>query len=142
MRTATQLLISAAVGLSAFAGAANAAELRQIGTISIPGAPLNSFDISWIDQSTGMYYLADRSNKGIDIIDTKKHAWVGRIAGKRRPCRACLRCDHRWRGGGLRWLRRGGFRAPAQSRAQWASVSMDVRSARARRRGFATESAA
>jgi len=81
MRIATQLLISAAVGLSAFAGAANAAELRQIGTISIPGAPLNSFDISWIDQSTGMYYLADRSNKGIDIVDTKKGAYVGRVAG-------------------------------------------------------------
>ena len=79
MRIATQLLVSAAVGLSAFA--ANAADLRQIGTISIPGEPLNSFDISWIDQSTGMYYLADRSNKGVDVIDTKKGAWVGRIAG-------------------------------------------------------------
>jgi hypothetical protein len=81
MRILAQFLLSAAVGVSAFAGAANAAELRQIGTISIPGEPLNSFDISWIDQSTGMYYLADRSNKGIDIIDTKKGAWVGRIGG-------------------------------------------------------------
>ncbi len=81
MRIATRLLISAAVGLSAFAGAANAAELRQIGTISIPGEPLNSFDISWIDQATGMYFLADRSNKGVDVIDTKKGAWVGRIGG-------------------------------------------------------------
>jgi DNA-binding beta-propeller fold protein YncE len=81
MRIATLLLLSAAVGMSAFAGAANAAEMRQIGTISIPGEPLNSFDISWIDQSTGMYYLADRSNKGIDIVDTKKGAWVGRVTG-------------------------------------------------------------
>lgn len=81
MRIATQLLISAAVGVAAFAGAGNAAELRQIGTISIPGEPLNSFDISWIDQATGMYYLADRSNKGIDIVDTRKGAYVGRVAG-------------------------------------------------------------
>src|ERR1700730_16733684 len=81
MRIATQLVLSAAVGLSAFAGAANAAEMRQIGTISIPGEPLNSFDISFIDQSTGMFYLADRSNKGIDIIDTKKGMFVGRIGG-------------------------------------------------------------
>src|SRR5258708_10184946 len=81
MGIATKLLLSAAVGLSAFAGAANAAEMRQIGTISIPGEPLNSFDLSWIDQSTGMYYLADRSNKGIDIVDTKKGAWVGRVTG-------------------------------------------------------------
>src|ERR1700681_4554413 len=81
MRIATQLLLSAAVGMSAFAGAANAAEMRQIGTISIPGEPLNSFDISWIDQSTGLYFLADRSNKGIDIVDTKKGAFIGRVGG-------------------------------------------------------------
>jgi DNA-binding beta-propeller fold protein YncE len=81
MRIATKLLISAAVGMSAFAGAANAAELRQIGTISIPGAPLNSFDISFIDHASGLYFLADRSNKGIDIVDTKKGAWIGRVEG-------------------------------------------------------------
>jgi YVTN family beta-propeller protein len=81
MRIVAQLLLSAAVGVAAFAGAANAAELRQIGTISIPGEPLNSFDISYIDQATGLYYLADRSNKGIDIVDTKKGTYVGRVGG-------------------------------------------------------------
>jgi len=81
MRVMTKLLLSGVVGLSAFAGTAGAAELRMIGTISIPGEPLNSFDISYIDQATGMYYLADRSNKGIDIVDVKKGAWVGRVAG-------------------------------------------------------------
>jgi DNA-binding beta-propeller fold protein YncE len=81
MRIFTQFLLSAAVGVTAFAGAANAAELRQIGTITIPGAPLDSFDISFIDQATGRYYLADRSNKGIDIVDTKTGAYVGRVEG-------------------------------------------------------------
>jgi DNA-binding beta-propeller fold protein YncE len=81
MRILAQFLLSAAVGVSALAGAANAAELRQIGTISIPGAPLDSFDISYIDQATGLYYLADRSNKGIDIVDTKAGKYVGRIGG-------------------------------------------------------------
>jgi DNA-binding beta-propeller fold protein YncE len=81
MRIVTKLLLSAAVGMSAFAGVANAAELRQIGTISIPGEPLNSFDISFIDQASGLYFLADRSNKGIDIVDTKKGTYVGRVAG-------------------------------------------------------------
>jgi DNA-binding beta-propeller fold protein YncE len=98
MRVVTQLLLSAAVGLSALAGSANAAELRQIGTISIPGAPLNSFDISFIDQSTGLYYLADRSNKGVDIIDTKKGAWVGRVEGMVGPIMkkdgTCCNNDH------------------------------------------------
>ena len=42
---------------------------------------MNSFDISFIDQATGLYFLADRSNKGIDIIDTKKGAFVGRVEG-------------------------------------------------------------
>jgi DNA-binding beta-propeller fold protein YncE len=81
MRIVTTLLLSAAVGVSAFAGSANAAELRQIGTISIPGEPLNSFDISFVDQGSGLYFLADRSNKGIDIVDTKKGAYVGRVGG-------------------------------------------------------------
>ncbi len=81
MRIVSQLLLSAAVGMSAFAGAANAAELRQIGTISIPGEPLNSFDISFIDQASGLYFLADRSNKGVDIVDTKKGTFIGRVSG-------------------------------------------------------------
>jgi DNA-binding beta-propeller fold protein YncE len=81
MRHVTKLVLAAGVALPALAGAAGAAELRQIGTISIPGEPLNSFDISYIDQATGMYYLADRSNKGIDIVDTKKGAYVGRATG-------------------------------------------------------------
>ena len=29
-----------------------------------------SFDISWIDPSNGLYYLADRSNAALDVIDT------------------------------------------------------------------------
>jgi DNA-binding beta-propeller fold protein YncE len=81
MRLITKLLLAAGVSLAAFAGTAGAADLRQIGTISIPGEPLNSFDISWIDQASGLYFLADRSNKGIDIVDLKKGAWVGRVAG-------------------------------------------------------------
>ena len=72
-----------AVALAAFtvAGTAAAAELKKVGEIAIPGAPLNSFDISYIDAATGHYYLADRSNKGIDIVDTKTGAFVGRVGG-------------------------------------------------------------
>jgi hypothetical protein len=39
--------------------------------IRIPGNPLNSFDISWVNPNRAEYYLADRSNKGIDVIDTQ-----------------------------------------------------------------------
>jgi hypothetical protein len=60
--------------------------LRQIGTIPIPGAPLNSFDISYIDQASGLYFLADRSNKGIDIVDIKKGTWIGPVMKKDGTC--------------------------------------------------------
>src|SRR5436309_1606308 len=33
---------------------------------------LYSWDISWVDQATETYYLADRSNKSVDIVDAAK----------------------------------------------------------------------
>jgi DNA-binding beta-propeller fold protein YncE len=39
-------------------------------SITIPGAPLHSFDISWVDSSLHSYLLADRTHAAIDIIDT------------------------------------------------------------------------
>src|SRR5262245_22107404 len=49
--------------------------------IEIPGMSLASFDISWIDSTTRTYYLADRSNAGVDVINTKDHTFVKRIGG-------------------------------------------------------------
>lgn len=63
----------------ALATAASAAELKQVGTIDVPGAKLANFDISFIDPATGRYYLADRTNKAIDIFDTRTDAYVGRL---------------------------------------------------------------
>src|SRR5439155_359406 len=40
-----------------------------------------SFDISWVDQATQTYYLADRSNNVIDVVDAKTGAFVGQIPG-------------------------------------------------------------
>jgi hypothetical protein len=40
-------------------------------TVAIPGNPLTSFDISWVDPYIHSYFLADRSNKAIDVIDTR-----------------------------------------------------------------------
>ena len=54
---------------------------RQIALVTVPGAPLNSFDISWVDRSSQTYYLADRSNKGIDIINARNSTFVARIGG-------------------------------------------------------------
>jgi hypothetical protein len=55
--------------------------LRLIRTISTPGAELHGFDISWIDQSTQRYYLADRSNAAVDVIDTATGTFLKQIKG-------------------------------------------------------------
>jgi hypothetical protein len=49
--------------------------------IAVPGSPLQSFDISWVDAKAGRYYLADRANAGIDIFDTHSLTFVGRLPG-------------------------------------------------------------
>jgi hypothetical protein len=57
------------------------APLELIGVIAIPGNPLLSSDIAWVDSGTKRFYLADRSNFGIDIIDAENNFFVGRITG-------------------------------------------------------------
>ncbi len=58
------------------AAAANSPALRLIKTIPIkgtagsPNTKMFSFDISWVDPANGLYYLGDRSNADIDVIDT------------------------------------------------------------------------
>jgi hypothetical protein len=57
-------------------GDPNAPALRLIkiipidGTHASPNTKLFSFDISFVDPKNGLYYLADRSNKALDVIDT------------------------------------------------------------------------
>jgi hypothetical protein len=51
-------------------GAPTATETRCLTAVQIPGNPLRSYDISWVNPDRAEYYLGDRSNAGIDIIDT------------------------------------------------------------------------
>lgn len=53
----------------------------RITTIQIPGAPLASFDISWVDPVTEQYILADRSNKSIDVISTDSNTVLFQVTG-------------------------------------------------------------
>jgi DNA-binding beta-propeller fold protein YncE len=55
--------------------------LRLLATIALPGRPLAQFDISWVDPSSGRYYLSDVSNAGVDVIDTRTDRFVERIGG-------------------------------------------------------------
>jgi hypothetical protein len=42
----------------------------EVAHITIPGAPLHSFDISWVDSSLHSYLLADRTHAQVDVLDT------------------------------------------------------------------------
>jgi hypothetical protein len=49
--------------------------------VAIPGNALRSFDISWDNPDRKEYYLADRSNNGIDIINTDLLTFTRTIGG-------------------------------------------------------------
>jgi hypothetical protein len=53
--------------------------VKLLTTVPVPG--LTVFDISWIDPHSQLYYLADRSNKAIDVIDAKRNVLVKQIKG-------------------------------------------------------------
>ena len=55
--------------------------LKLVGVIAIPGNPILSSDIAWVDSGTKRFYLSDRSNFGIDIIDAENNLFVGRVIG-------------------------------------------------------------
>src|SRR5438045_1815698 len=78
MRILTALMTLAGL---AIAGSAGAAELKLIASVPIPGAPLKSFDISFVDQKNQRYYLADRSNKALEIVDAQDNKYIGRAEG-------------------------------------------------------------
>ena len=68
--------------------AGNDRAVRLLKVIPVPGTTANvtngklySFDISWVDQETQTYYLADRSNNAIDVVDAKTDTFLGQIPG-------------------------------------------------------------
>ena len=56
-------------------------ETQCLTAIVIPGHGLRSFDISFVNEGRGEYYLGDRSNSGIDVIDTSSLKWKRTIGG-------------------------------------------------------------
>src|SRR6516165_2587622 len=78
---------AAAMLLCSAAWAQNSPALRLIKIIPIKptafnrGTQMFSFDISFVDQVSGLYYLGDRSNAALDVIDTKTDTLFGQIGG-------------------------------------------------------------
>jgi hypothetical protein len=50
-----------------------------VGYVTVPGNPLVSFGNSWVDPTLNMYFLADRSNKAIDVIPLEANPPVWQI---------------------------------------------------------------
>ena len=71
----------AAFGACTGPGAPSTTETKCLTAVQIPGVALRSYDISWVNPHRAEYYLADRSNAAIDIIDTK-HLTFKRFLGK------------------------------------------------------------
>jgi len=89
-RNSIAAMLSGAVTLAA-SGAAFAActgpgaptntQTRCLTAVQIPGNPIRSFDISWVNPDRAEYYLGDRSNSGIDVIDTRHVTFKRTIGG-------------------------------------------------------------
>ena len=65
-------------------GAPTTTQTKCLTAVQIPGNPLRSYDISWVNPNRAEYYLADRSNAGIDIINTQRSPSRGPSARFRR----------------------------------------------------------
>jgi hypothetical protein len=75
-------LLACAFGiLAAMPGQSHAANVSQIGTIPVPGTKFDNFDISNIDPAAGQLYISDRSNAGVDVIDTHADKFLYRVGG-------------------------------------------------------------
>jgi hypothetical protein len=67
------------------ASSENAGPVRLLFTIPVPVAATNAtggmygFDISFVDQSNHTYYLGDRSNAAVDVVNAKTGAFVKQI---------------------------------------------------------------
>src|SRR6266851_7330889 len=62
-------------------GAPTDTQTKCLTAVQIPGNPLTSFDISFVNPNRAEYYLADRSNAGITIIDTQHLKFKRTIGG-------------------------------------------------------------
>lgn len=73
-------LAALALPARAAAAALQSESFARIGTIQVPGEPLKSFDIGFVN-ADGVYALADRSNRGLDFFDSATGRFLGRATG-------------------------------------------------------------
>jgi hypothetical protein len=89
--TAVSLLAAAMLTTDAFSMEPDGKDgaVRLLTTVPIPGTQANTtggnmyvFDISFVDQKTQTYYLADRSNAVVDVVDARTNQLISQISAK------------------------------------------------------------
>ena len=87
MRPQSRLFVrlACAAGLAVTAAAPAVAGLppqyRLVAKIAIPGNPLAVFDISSVDPTLGLYFLPDRSNNAVDVVNINDRRVIGQVGG-------------------------------------------------------------
>jgi hypothetical protein len=71
----------AAFGACMGPGAPSNTQTKCIAAVQIPGNPLRSFDISFVNPHRAEFYFADRSNKAVQVIDTQNLTWKRSLGG-------------------------------------------------------------
>ncbi len=81
MGSVTRRLLLASAMAFGLPWSASATTYALSTTIPIPGSTLGSFDISYVDSVTGIYYLADRTDASVDIINGANNQFLGKAGG-------------------------------------------------------------
>ena len=80
MKTQAVVLgVAVALSISGCGGGGGNSSPQAKSILSVPGissSVVYSFDLGQVDQATGLYYVTDRTNKSIDVVDTN----TGRFA--------------------------------------------------------------
>src|SRR6266481_6592345 len=86
--TAISILAAAVLATGAFAMEPDGKDgaVRLLTTVPVPGTKANTtngnmyvFDISFVDQTRQTYYLADRSNAVVDVVNARTNAFHRQI---------------------------------------------------------------
>src|SRR5689334_13027184 len=82
-RGASMALLAIALSSTSASAVLNAppATTVRVDKIAVPVKPPNAFDISWVESASGHYYLAERSNGSIDVIDGLTDTVTAQIGG-------------------------------------------------------------
>jgi DNA-binding beta-propeller fold protein YncE len=74
-------VLTAAFAAMVAVSSAQAGGVKKVGEIAMPGETMTDIGIMAIDQTTGLGYLADKTNGSVVVFDTKAGKYISRIPG-------------------------------------------------------------